>query len=256
MLQLLKCLFVFALPLSFSVAVNAQYTFEMMNGRMLEVFSYNDTDYVDIKVRYNKRSRKMRRIESYNENLRFELAEKRGESISKVELDSLVEKMRKPLPEPRIKSGFFDSDEVFAIHKPGAERDILYEHNEVLGNYYTVPEMQEFIVGERDAIMRFKGNRAFWGGVAFGAVGGFAWQNSVFSLTTPLVWTGIVAIPVIRIKDKYMSNPAMKTEPYKAGFAKTARTKNMLQGLKGSVIGTAAGILIYTVLANNTSTFR
>lgn len=252
----LKVCFVLALILGAGSPLLAQYTFEMMNGRLLEVYSYNDTDYVDIKYRYDKRSLKNARIKEYNENLRYELADKRGDELSRNELDSLVEQKKKDLKKPKVKEAFVDPDEIFAIHKPSGEKEVLYEYNETIGNYYTRSEMQEFIIGERDAILRFKGNRAFWGGVAFGAAGGFAWQNSIFAVTTPLVWTGIVALPVIRIKDKYMSDPTLQTDPYKAGFARTARTKNMLKGLQGSVIGTVAGVLIYSIVANNSPHFR
>lgn len=239
-----------------STTAKAQYTFEMMNGRLLEVASYNDSNYVDIKYYYNKNSLKNERIRLYNDELRYELADKKGDQLSRAALDSLVEKKKKPLKEPNMKEAFVEPAEVFAIHHPDGTKEVLYEYNEVLGNYYTIAEMQEYVIGERDAIMRFKTRRAFWGGVAAGAVGGFAWQNSVFTVTAPLVWTGIVAIPVIRIKERHMSDPALRTEPYKAGFAKTARTKNMIKGLQGSAIGTLAGALIYAVLANNTSQFR
>lgn len=251
-----KILFVLIVVLSLPVLTSAQYTFEMMNGRLLEVTSFNDSDYVDIKYRYNKNSLKNERIRLHNEDLRYELADKKGDELSKAELDSLVEEKKKELKEPNMKEAFVEPAEVFAIHYPDGTKEVMYEYNEVLGNYYTVPEMQDYIIGERDAIMRFKAKRAFWGGVAAGAVGGFAWQNSIFTVTTPLVWTGIVAIPVIRIKDRHMSDPTLRTEPYKAGFAKTARTKNMLKGLQGSVIGTVAGALIYAVVANNTTQFR
>lgn len=235
--------------------LRGQYVFEMMNGRQLDVAEYNDSNYVDIQYRFDKNSVKNNRIRDFNENLRFELVEKKGESLSVSALDSLVTIKTKPLLDPKYKTAFIDPAEVFAIQKPEG-REVLYEYNEVLGNYYTVDEMHDFVLGERDALLRFKGKRAFWGGVAAGAVGGFAWQNSIFSVTTPLVWIGIVAIPPIKIRQKYMSDPNLRTDPYRAGFAKTARTKNILQGLKGSVIGTVAGALIYAVVSNNSSQFR
>lgn len=235
--------------------LRGQYVFEMVNGRRLDVAQYNDSNYVDIQYKYDKNSRKNNKIRDFNENLRFNLVEKKGESLSLLALDSLVAIKTKPLLDPKYKTAFVDPAEIFAIQKPDG-REVLYEYNEVVGNYFTVDEMEHYVLGQRDALLRFTGKRAFWGGVAAGAVGGFAWQNSIFSVTTPLVWIGIVAIPPIKIKQKYMSDPNLRTEPYKAGFAKTARTKNILQGLKGSVIGTVAGVLIYAVVSNNSSQFR
>lgn len=256
MTQLLKALIVLVFTIFFAIDGIAQYTFEMMNGRMLQVFSYNDSAFVDIKYRFDKNSIKNNRIIRYNENLPYELAEKKGDELSKNELDSLVERKKKSLYPPKVKEGFTEKAEVFAIHHPDGEKEILYEPNEAVGNYYSVPEMQEFIIGERDALHNFYAKRAFWGGVAVGAAGGFAWQNSIFTVTTPVAWTLITAIPTIRIKERYMSDPGMRTEPYKAGFARTARTRNMIQGLKGSLIGTVAGALIYAVVANNSPHFR
>lgn len=248
---LLKVISILIVLIGFSAESAAQYTFEMMNGRLLEVFDYNDSAFVDIKFKFDKNSMKNERIRLYNENLRFKLADEKGDDIGREQLDQLVKQKSKTLKSPKIKEGFVDRTEIFAIHEPDGSKEILYEHAEEIGNYYTVPEMQEFILGERDALLRFKAKRAFWGGVAFGALGGFAWQNSLFALTTPVIWTGITAIPTIRIKDRYMSDPTLRTEPYKAGFAKTARTRNMLQGLMGSTVGTVAGLLIYAVIANN-----
>lgn len=246
---------VFAVLMIVTSTLRGQYVFEMMNGRWLDVAEFNDSNYVDIKYRYDKNSRKNNKIREFNENLRFELVEKKGDNLSVKTLDSLVAIKTKPLLDPKYKTAFVDPAEIFAIQRPDG-REVLYEYNETIGNYYTVDEMHDFITGERDALLRFKGKRAFWGGVAAGAVGGFAWQNSIFTVTTPLVWVGIVAIPPIKIKQKYMSDPNLRSEPYKAGFAKTARTKNVLQGLKGSVIGTIAGALIYAVVSNNSSQFR
>lgn len=253
---LLKVFLTIVIGLGISSEIAAQHTFEMMNGRLLDVFSYNDSAFTDIQFSYDKNSMKNERIRFYNENLRYDLAEKRGDDLSREQLDQLVEQRSKSLFPPKIKEGFVDRSEIFAIHEPDGTIEVVYVHADEIGNYYTVQEMQEFILGERDALLRFQSKRAFWGGVAFGAVGGFAWQNSVFSLTTPIVWTGITALPTIRIKDRYMSDPSLRTEPYKAGFAKTARTKNMLQGLMGSTVGTVAGLLIYAVVANNSSLIK
>lgn len=229
----------------------AQYTFEMTNGRMLEVFSYNDSDFVDIKFRFNKMSMKNEKIRLYNEGLRFHLARERGDDLSKQELDRLVEKNSRELKEPKVKEAFIERSEIFAIHGPEGSKSIRYEYAPEIGNYYTVPEMQEYVIGQRDATLRFRSRRAFWGGVAFGTVGGFAWQNSIFTVTTPLIWTAIVALPNIQIRPQFMSDPQMRTEPYKAGFTKVARTRNMLKGLQGGLIGTIAGALIFAVVANN-----
>jgi hypothetical protein len=116
--------------------------------------------------------------------------------------------------------------------------------------------MQDFIYGERDALMKYRGRAAFWGGMGFGAVTGFALQGSVFSVVTPFVWTLGATFPVIRIKEKYMSDPMRKTQPYKSGFARTARTRNMIQGLKGSVIGLGIGILSYSIAAANSTAIK
>lgn len=237
-------------------SVSAQYTFEMMNGRMLEVFEYNDSAYIDIKYVYDKNSLKNARLRQHNEQLKYRLADEKGDGLSKSEFDALLDEKMKPLAEPRKKEAFVPKEEVFAVHHPDGTKKYFYELSLETGNDYTLREMQEFIWGERDAIMNYRAKGAFWGGVAFGAVGGFAWQNSIFSITTPVVWTLGTAIPVIRIRERYMSDPTLKTNPYRVGFARTARSRTMIQGLKGSAIGTVAGVLIYAVLSNNVNGLR
>jgi hypothetical protein len=229
----------------------AQYVFEHMNGKLIKVFNYNDSAFVDIKYTFDKNSFKNDRIANFNENLRFEILEKKGDNISKTELDSLVAARSKAFKEPKLKEAFINSSDVFAIHNPDGSKKVLYFYDPGFGNNYMEQEMQEFILGERDALLNYRGRFAFWGGVGFGAAAGIALQRSVFSVTAPFVWSLGAAIPVIRIKEKYMSDPTLKTEPYKSGFARTARTRNMLQGLKGSVLGLGVGILIYSVMAAN-----
>lgn len=260
MKQLIKAAFVLHFGLILASHAQGQYTFEMMNGRMLEVYSFNDTSFIDIKYTFDKRSLQNERIRQYNDNLHVNLANKFEGSITRTALDSLVEEKMKPLKEPKVKEGFTAKAEVFAIHHPDGNRELLYEYNEAIGNDFTVDEMQHYIWGQRDALLNFKAKRAFWGGVAFGAAGAFAWQNSVFTVTTPAIWLGITAIPTIHIRERYMSDPSVKNSPYKdmyrSGFARTARTRNMIQGLKGSVIGTVAGALIFAVVANNAPGIR
>jgi len=256
MKQLFRTVFVLMMLSAFAPDASAQYTFEMMNGRMLKVFSYNDSAFVDIKYRFDKRSLKNDRIRQHNEDLHVALANKFEGSISKAALDSLVEQKQKPFKDPVIKEGYTPRAEVFAIHHPDGTRELLYEFNETIGNDFTVTEMQHYIWGQRDALLNFDTKWPFWGGVAFGAAGGFAWQNSVFSVATPAVWTLIAALPTIRIRDRFMSDPSIRTDEYRAGFARTARTRNMIQGLTGSLIGTVAGALIFAIVANNAPDIR
>lgn len=229
----------------------AQYVFEHMNGKLIKVFNYNDSAFVDIKYSFDKNSLKNDRIANFNENLRFNMLEKKGDNISKAELDSLVGAKSKAFKEPNIKESYISSSDIFAIHNPDGTKKVLYFYDPGFGNNYVEHEMQEFIIGERDALLNYRGRFAFWGGVGFGAAAGIALQRSVFSVTAPFVWSLGAAVPVIRIKEKYMTDTSMKTEPYKSGFARTARTRNIIQGLKGSVLGLGVGILIYSVMAAN-----
>jgi len=245
-----------ALALIYFDNVSCQYVFEHMNGRLLKVFNYNDTAFIDIKYSFDKNSLKNERIAYRNENLRFEILEKKGDNFSRTELDSLVALKIKPFKPAKVKEAYINQSELFAIHQPDGTRKLLYFHDEGFGNYYTVDEMQDFIFGERDALLKYRGRAAFWGGMGFGAVTGFALQGSVFSIVTPFVWTLGATFPVIRIKEKYMSDPTRKTQPYKSGFARTARTRNMIQGLKGSVIGLGIGVLSYSIAAANSTAIK
>jgi hypothetical protein len=247
----MRIVFGFILLLFLSNSTRAQYVFEHMNGKLLKVFNYNDSAFVDIKYTFDKNSLKNDRIANFNENLRFDILEKKGDNISKAELDSLVAAKSKAFKEPKIKESYISSSDIFAIHNPDGTKKVLYFYDPGFGNMYTEQEMQQFIFGERDALLNYRARFAFWGGVGFGAAAGIAMQRSVFSVTAPFVWSLGVALPVIKIKEKYMTDTTLKTEPYKSGFARTARTRNMIQGLKGGVLGLGVGILVYSVMAAN-----
>lgn len=151
-----------------------------------------------------------------------------------------------------MREGSVPRDEVYSFEKADGPEEIYYFYDPFLGNDFTVEEMEAFVVGSRDARYTISGRGWFWGGMAVGAGAGYLLRLSVFSLAVPPVVALSARIPTIHIKPKYISDMRFQyNEYYAAGFEAQARSKNTIEALKGSALGTALGIVAFIIVENN-----
>ncbi len=214
----------------------------LMNGKYLEVYQLDDSSYVPLQYKYDANYYKKQRI-----NLK--VARKQGEFYTPTFTTPKAESM--PIV---LKNGSVDREEVFSIQYPaGGWMKVFYYYDEPMGIISAKIRCVHFVYGERDARNFHRGKSMVlfrFGSRACGT--GYGLKTSVVSLAVPPLFALTAKIPSIRIKDQYIADKAYKyNEDYASGFESYARSRNMLQALKGSAIGTLVGIIAYSIVDNN-----
>ena len=137
---------------------------------------------------------------------------------------------------------------VFSFTKNGKET-VLYQRDSTIGNYLSVDEMRHFIYGAQDAMDNYKGRWAFFSGLGVGGVGGYflgGVQGSFAVVAVPLVYPIVTSIHKIHPHESHVSHPDMINEPsYRTGYHKNTKSRRFFQALKGSLLGTVAGVSAY-----------
>lgn len=212
----------------------------LLNGKYLEVYSLNDSSYVPLQYQYDANYYKKERI-------RLRAARKAGVFLSPDFTTPKAESV--PVV---LKSGSMARDEVFSVQYPGGTEEMYYEYDEMEGNFLTQKQMRAFLAGERDARYYHRGRAWFYSGLAVGLAAGYGLKTSLVSFAVPPVFALTAKIPTIRIRESKISDKSYKyNENYAAGFESYARTRNTIQALKGSAIGTVVGIIAYSIIDNN-----
>lgn len=139
--------------------------------------------------------------------------------------------------------------DIFSMQKAGQEEEILYALDDVLGDWMTVDEMRIYMAGEQDARDNFKANGVFYAGMPVGAVVAYLAQGGlILTLGGPVLYTLLQLAPNIRIKEETITNLVHQyNEIYALGYERVARSKQMVQALKGSAIGMVLGLVGYFV---------
>lgn len=223
----------------------------LMNGKILEVYQLNDTAYTELRYTFDKNYFKREEAVEFNEKLSDKLNKKRDQDAEflEVEMKSILERKRKELPPVNLIPGEMDKESVFSAEIPGEGEKLYYYYNEDDGNYLPVDHMKMFINGERDARNNHRGSIAFWSGLAVGAGSGYLMETSIFTLAVPFAFALTTRIPTVKINESHISDPSFKfDENYAAGYESYARSRNTIQGLKGSALGILAGMLIYSLV--------
>ena len=211
-----------------------------MNGKRLEVYELNDSLYIPLQYKYDKNFYKKERI-----NLKA--ARKQGILLTR---DFSTPKAE-ALPVV-LRNGGADREDVFSVTYPSGEEKVYYFFDEPLGNYLNEDQMRSFVYGERDARNAITGKGWFYAGLATGTITGYALKTSVVSLAVPPIFALSAKIPTVHIKERYIADKAYRyNEDYALGFESFARSKNTIEALKGSALGTVLGIIAYSIIDNN-----
>ncbi len=140
-----------------------------------------------------------------------------------------------------------EGERVFSYKINGGEEVIIYQHDSLLGNEFTIHQTREFIIGERDAQ---KGYRTYtW--PAVNAVIGFAssaYLYSVLSFAPPFAVGALSLAPRVSIDKSTVSNlNLLKSDPYLEGYGRVAEKRRTLKTLLSGVGGLAAGFIARSV---------
>src|SRR5690554_5693433 len=222
-----------------SLQIYAQQPAELLliNGKRLEVYQLDDSTYVPLQYNFDKNFFKKERIK-----------QKAARKQKILYTTDFTTPRSQKIPVV-MKVGYLDREDVFSVTYPSGSEKVYYAYDEAMGNVFQVDEMRAYVYGERDARAALSGKGWFYGGLALGAVSGYALRTSVVSLAVPPVFALTANIPIIHIKERYIADKAYQyNENYALGFEKYARNKNTIEALKGSAIGTVLGIITYVII--------
>jgi len=140
--------------------------------------------------------------------------------------------------------------DVFSITRDGQTEQVFYMPDVVLGDDLSVAEVRIYIAGQQDASELFNVKPTLWVGFVLGAAGGwFSEGGFITPLIVPVVFSAAQFIPVIKIKEKTIRNPAHKyNDLYASGYDKVARSKKLIAAIKGSGAGMVLGVLSWQLL--------
>ncbi len=212
----------------------------LMNGREMAVFNFNDTSYTDLRFSYDKNF--FRR-----ERMHIDQRRQAGKYF-----DTSIRSPRAETLPVVLKPGKLDRLEVFASKDTLGIEKLLYFYDPDIGNDMAPDAARAFVLGERDARIAKRGMGWFYGGLAAGLAGGYAAQGSIWAVAIPPLVSLTALIPAVSIPERAIHNMSYQyNDDYAAGFESRARSRNIRQALKGSVIGTALGLVVHAIVDNN-----
>lgn len=168
----------------------------------------------------------------------------------------------------------FTYQRMFSYSKSGQEK-VCYYQNEFAGDYLTVPEARNTVLGSNDARQHFKPRFVFWSSLALGlgstimdtyvtkkeaaatdstnltplSPGFFNKSPSWFPFLVPAVLTVSWSIPSFKVKHQWVSDSRYIGDAnYYRGFHRICKQRRMLAALKGSLIGIGTGFLTYYII--------
>ena len=151
-------------------------------------------------------------------------------------------------PGKKVKQKSFYRDQVFSITNELGEEHVFYYPDMYFVNEYSIEDMRFDISGRIDARNEFKTKWVYPVGIASGFLAGFFSKGSALSALVPVVYIGVVQIPIVKIQHESISNPDfVGNEYYAGGYDQSARMKRTKHAIISGFAGLIAGIFIYEV---------
>ncbi len=212
----------------------------LMNGKELVVYSLNDTSFTNLQFEYDKNFFR-------KERLHIRARRKAGKPF-----DLGIQSAKAEAKPVVLKHASLERNEVFSMIAKGGDERLLYYLDPAIGNDMPVESARAYALGARDARVAKSGAGWFYAGLGAGFVGGYATKGSIWAVALPPVLSLTSLIPSVSIPEKAIHDLRYQyNEDYALGFERQTRSRNLLQTLKGSVLGTVAGLVLYTVVDNN-----
>ena len=137
-------------------------------------------------------------------------------------------------------------NEIFSVKKGGQEM-IFYSPDTTLGDRYTQEEMRIFLMGEKDALQRYRAKHTAIMGFAMCGALSYLGGDGIMSLIGPPMIYTLVHIPgKIRVRPHHISNDALKyNDLYAEGFEPVARGRRLNKAMIWSSLGSLTGFLCF-----------
>jgi len=147
----------------------------------------------------------------------------------------------------KAKQKSFYRDQVFSITSEKGIEHVFYYPDMYFVNEYTIDNMRFEISGRIDG-RNFHTKWVYPVGIATGFLAGFFSKGSALSVVIPIVYIGVVQIPIVKIQHKTISNPDfIGNEFYAGGYDRSARMKRTKHAIISVFAGLIAGIFLYEV---------
>jgi membrane-associated protease RseP (regulator of RpoE activity) len=135
---------------------------------------------------------------------------------------------------------------VFSILYGDGRTQVLYVHDTLIGNDYTVEEMHMFILGEKDAQKYYKAPGATVLAFLMAGTGGFFLAETFLVVLVPFTTITLNTVPGVRVNPDHVVNAKyINEEPYRSGYKRVAKSKRIQNAVKGSIVGVLAGLSAY-----------
>ncbi len=145
-----------------------------------------------------------------------------------------------------FKSKFVYRDEVYSITYSDTTEKVFFFPDLYFIDDYTIDNMKLVVMGKKDARYNFKTKWVIPLGIGIGALSAYFMEGSIYTLFIPIAYTGLIQIPIVKIQKESISSPDfIGNEFYLEGYDRKARSKRTKHALISSVVGVAAGLLIY-----------
>ena len=174
----------------------------------------------------------------------------------------LIEYMKKK----KKKAASIENYRIFSYSFKDQPETILYRQDSTIGNFFTVEEMNMYILGERDAKKNYNpiGLKITACVLTYGLTiadtyqkdtasasffkGFFNSSPGIISLVAPFAFTALAGAPAVQIDISKVSNRNyLNSQAYVDGFERVGRSKKVFGALKFSIIGSLAGLATYYI---------
>jgi len=133
-----------------------------------------------------------------------------------------------------------DRISIFSINYADGSQTMYYFQDSVIGYQLSVAGMNDYILGEREALKNYKAPWVTAGGFVLGAAGVI--PLGFWDLLTPVVYG--VGMGAIRVKTPHLENPKMAdNKNFVNGYKVIATQKK----IKNAIFGSLAGALAFVI---------
>jgi hypothetical protein len=151
-------------------------------------------------------------------------------------------------PGKKAKLKSFYRDQVFSIKGEGGKEHVFYYPDMYFVDEYTVDNMRFEVYGRMDGRNGYKTKWVYPVGLTAGLLTGYFSKGAFLAVLVPIVYIGVVQIPIVKIQPETISNPDfIGNEYYAGGYDRSARMKRTTHAIISGFAGLAAGMLLYEV---------
>lgn len=138
------------------------------------------------------------------------------------------------------------TDEIFSFKKEGQKEVQVYQYNVERGNFYTIEEMKQFILGEQHADSYHRSTFTKISAVAVGSVAGyFMADGGGVIAASPIVYSTVMMIPKVHLQRNNYNGDLRNIAPYRAGYSRVSKGKRFLNNLAYSAIGMIGSFVLF-----------